>query len=178
MNITTFFRQRTVKGARVLTLGFVRGFTLLEVVVAATMITVALVSVAAYYKKVLDVSEDTTRHIQAGFLLEEGLEATKMLRDQSWSANIAPLATTTTYYFYWSGNFWMSTTTPQKIENIFTRSFRLSDVRRDVSDNIASSGVYDAGTKKVTVYVSWSIKGTGSVATDTAETYVTNLLGN
>ena len=142
------------------------------------MITISLASVAMYYKKVLDVSEDTTRHIQSGFLLEEGLEAVKMLRDQSWATYVAPLATSTAYYLYWSGTLWTSTTTVQMVENIFTRSFTLSDVRRDASDNIASSGTIDGGTKKVTVSISWAVKGGGATITDTAETYMTNLLSN
>ncbi|OGZ07036.1 MAG: hypothetical protein A2942_02955 [Candidatus Lloydbacteria bacterium RIFCSPLOWO2_01_FULL_50_20] len=154
------------------------GFTLIEIVVAASMITISLVSIAMYYKKALDVSENTTRHIQSGFLLEEGLEAIKMLRDQSWSGNIATLSTTTTYYLYWSGTLWMSTTTPQKIENIFERSFRIAEVRRDGSDNIASSGTLDDGTRKVTVSVTWPVEGGGAATPDIAETYITNLLTN
>ncbi len=155
-----------------------RGFTLIEIVVAASMITASVFSIALYYKKVLDVSEDTTRHIQSGFLLEEGLEATKMLRDQSWSTKVATLSTTTTHYFYWTGTLWDATTTTQQVENTFTRSFTIIDVRRDAADNIAALGTYDPGTKKVTVNVSWAVKGGRLTATDTAETYITNLLNN
>lgn len=154
------------------------GFTLIEIVLAVGMLTMSLISVNLYYKKVLDVSEVTTRHIQSGFLLEEGLEATKLLRDSGWTTKIAALSTTTTYYFYWSGTQWQATTTKQIVENTFTRSFKLTDVKRDASDNIAAAGTYDPGTKKVTVYVVWSNRGGGAVSTDTAETYITNLFGN
>ena len=154
------------------------GFSLIEIVLGIGMLTVSLVSITSYYKKVLDVSNDTTRHIQSGFLLEEGLESVKMLRDQSWTTKIAALSTTTSYYLYWSGTQWTSTTSSQLIENTFVRSFQLTDVKRDASDNIANVGTYDAGTKKLTVYVAWSHKGTKRVATDTAETYITNLFNN
>ena len=163
---------------KILSLGRVGGFSLIEIILGISMLTISLVSVTSYYRKVLDVSNDTTYHIQSGFLLEEGLESVKMLRDQSWSAKIATLSTTTTYYLYWSGTQWTGTTSPQIVENKFTRSFKLTDVKRDASDNIASSGTYDAGTKKVTMYVAWTHKGTKSIATDTAETYIANLFNN
>ena len=154
------------------------GFSLIEIIVAASMLTVSLVSVFAYYKKVLDLSRNTTLHIQSGFLLEEGFEASKLLRDQGWSTKIATLSTTTTYYFYWNGTQWTSTTSPQNIENTFIRSFTVKDVKRDASDNIASAGTYDPGTKKITISVAWPKKGGGGFATDTAETYMTNLFSN
>lgn len=157
---------------------FRAGFTLVEVVVAAAMITIAFVAIAMYYKKVLDVSEDTTRHIQSGFLLEEGLEATKLLRDEGWNANIGSLSTTTNYYLTWSGTFWRTTTVPLKVENVFTRTIKFSDVRRDGVDSIAAAGTLDSGTKKVTVSVTWPVKGGSGMATDTAETYLTNLFSN
>ena len=155
-----------------------KGFGLIEIVLGIGMLTVSMVSITSYYKKVLDVSNDTTRHIQSGFLLEEGLESVKMLRDQSWTTKIAALSTTTSYYLYWSGTQWTATTSSQLVENTFVRSFQLTDVKRDASDNIANVGTYDPGTKKLTVYVAWSHKGTKNVATDTAETYVTNLFNN
>lgn len=155
-----------------------RGFTLIEIVLATSMITTFLVSISMYYKKILDVSQDTTRHIQSGFLLEEGVEAVKLLRDTSWSTKIATLSTTTTYYLYWNGTSWTSTTTKQVTENVFTRSFTIADVRRDVSDNIASSGTYDPSSKKVVFVVEWSRKGSRATTTESAETYMMNLFNN
>lgn len=154
------------------------GFTLVEIVVATAMLTIFFLSISSYYKKVLDVSQDTTRHIQSSFLLEEGLEAMRTLRDQSWSTYVGPLSTSTTYYLYWNGTQWRPTTTVQTVENLFTRSFRVSQVYRDGSDNISSSGTLDPGTKKVIVDVVWLRKGGKLTATDTAETYITDLLSN
>ena len=155
-----------------------RGFTLIEIVVVATIFSVFMVALVSYYKKVLDVSQDTTRHIQSGFLIEEGIEAAKLLRDESWSARVATLSTTTTYYLLWSGSTWTATTTEQKIENIFTRTVRITDVFRDVNDDIASAGTHDPGTKKVRIEVSWPRKGGNATTTDSAETYITNLFTN
>ena len=155
-----------------------QGFSLIEIILGIGMLTMSLVSITSYYRKVLDVSNETTRHIQSGFLLEEGLESVKMLRDQSWASKIATLSTTTSYYLYWNGTQWTATTTRQIVENTFTRTFKLADVKRDGSDNISSAGTYDAGTKKVTVYVTWSRKGANNTATDTVETYIANLFNN
>lgn len=156
----------------------VAGFMLVEIIIASAMITMVLLSVELYYKKVLDVSEDTTRHIQSGFLLEEGIEAIKQMRDQSWSGKIATLGTTTTYQLSWSGTVWRATTTSQRIENIFIRTFTIADVRRDASDNIAPSGTYDPGTKKVSMSVAWRRKGGNATTTESAETYIANLFTN
>ncbi len=151
------------------------GFSLIEIILGIGMLTTVLVSVSAYYIRLLAVSQITTQHIQSAFLLEEGFEAIKLLRDESWSTKIAVLSTTTTYYLYWDGTKWTSTSTRQVIENVFTRSFRLTDVKRDAgSYNIDASGVYDPGTKKVAVSVVWQRRG-GDFATDTAETYIMNL---
>lgn len=154
------------------------GFMLVEILIASAMITMILLSIQLYYKKVLDMTQDTTRHIQSGFLLEEGIEVLKQLRDQSWDTQIATIATSTTYYLSWTGAAWSVTTVPQRIENIFTRSFTLSDVYRDASDNIAPSGTYDPGTKKVFMSVAWRYKGGNATSTESAETYITDLFTN
>lgn len=154
------------------------GFSLVEIILGIGILTTALVAVSAYYIRLLTVSELTTQHIQSGFLLEEGVEAMKLLRDESWSTKIAPLSTTTTYYLYWNGTKWTATTTKQVIENIFTRSLLISDIHRDaITYDIDPTGTYDPGTKKITVSVGWQRRG-GDFATDTAQTYVMNLFSN
>ncbi len=157
------------------------GFTLIEIVLASGILSTFMVSIALYYKKILDVSEDTTRHIQSGFLLEEGLEAVKLMRDLSWSTNIAPLSTTTTYYLYWTGTTWTSTTTSVVIENVFTRTFTLGDVYRDAFDNIVATqalGTFGTSSKKIIFNVVWQSKGGRVTKTKTAETYIMNLFSN
>ena len=172
MNIVNF-KNTKKKRARV-----IGGFGLIEIVVGIGMLTTTMVSILLYYKQVLYVSNETTLYIQSGFLLEEGVEAVKMIRDEGWTKNIAPLSTTTTYYLQWSGTKWATTTVQQITENIFVRSFRLSDVKRDGSDNIAIAGTYDPGTKKVTMSVVRPLRGGMSYSTSSAETYITNIFKN
>lgn len=155
------------------------GFTILEIVLGIAMITAFLVSNSYYYKKVLDVSEETTHSIQSGFLLEEGVEAVKLLRNESWSTNIDPLVAGTPYYLHWTGAAWVLTTTPEQVETVFTRTLKFENVNRDGSDDIVTSGgALDAGTKKVVVDVSWSSKGNRATSTKSVEAYVMNLFDN
>jgi Tfp pilus assembly protein PilV len=157
---------------------FRAGFSLIEIVAGIAMLTIFLVSINAYYRKVLEVSQDTTRHIQSSFLLEEGLEVLRSLRDQSWTTHIASLTPGGTYYLYWDGSAWSATTTEQVVERWFTRSFVLEEVLRDGSDNIAAAGVLDPGTRKVVVSVTWVRKSGAASSTDVAETYMTDLFSN
>ena len=144
------------------------GFTIIEIVLGIAMITIFLVSNSYYYKKLLDTSQETTRNIQSGFLLEEGVEAVKLMRDGGWSANIAPLNLGTQYYLQWTGTAWEATTTPQIVESVFTRTFTASAVNRaiDGTDNIVTSGgAVDSGTMKIRVDVSWISKGNRATST-------------
>lgn len=155
------------------------GFTIIEIVLGIGMLTMFLVTNTYYFKKILDLSQETTRSIQSGFLLEEGIEAVKILRDTSWATNIKPLTPGIKYYLLWTGSTWSTTTQPQVIETVFTRSFTLSSVNRDGSDNIvASGGSPDAGTMKVVVDVAWTSKANRATSTKSVETYITNLFNN
>jgi type II secretory pathway pseudopilin PulG len=157
------------------------GFTLIEIVLAAGILSSFMVTIALYYKKILDVSEDTTRYIQSGFLLEEGVEAVKLIRDEGWSSGIVPLSTTTTYYLFWTGTRWTSTTTPTIVESVFTRTFTVGDVYRDATDNIVADpalGTFGTSSKKITFSVAWQSKGGRATTTKSAETYIMNLFNN
>lgn len=154
------------------------GFTLIEILLSVGMLTMFMTANFLYYKTVLDVSRQTTEYIQAGFLLEEGVEAVKLMRDKGWAANIATLTNGQQYYLAWTGSRWATSSTPVLIENIFTRSFVVDEVYRSVNDDIVSSGGFlDTGTKKVAVTTSWLTKS-GTTSSQTIETYITNLFSN
>ena len=160
-------------------LGKSRGFTLIEIVLATSIFTMFFLSISFFYKKALDVSKDTTGHIQSGYFLEEGIEAVKLMRDAGWTTNIATLTPGTTYYLYWNGSMWTATTTVQVLENTYTRSFVIANVARDANDNIVSSGgTNDPGTKMVTLNISWMRYGNKGITSDSIQTYITNLLNN
>jgi len=149
------------------------GFTVVEVVVVASIISIFFVSISMYFERALTVSKQTTEYIQSAFLLEETVEAVKGIRDAGWAANIAPMTVGTTYYLYWDGVLWVATTTKYQVENYYDRSFTLSAVNRDASDNIAVSGSNDPDTRKITATVSWR-KSIGT-STRSVEAYIANL---
>jgi prepilin-type N-terminal cleavage/methylation domain-containing protein len=135
-----------------------RGFGLVEVVVAISIISVSLMALAVAGQISSRVVTDSLFKTQALFLAEEGIEVVRAMRDESWSQNIAPLnfdagigyyliPTTVLGSISWS----VTTTDPGPIDDVFQRELYFSEVHRDgVTDDIAtSSGLLDNNTIKV-----------------------------
>ncbi len=149
-----------------------KGFGLIEVVVGAAIISVSFLGLMSVANLSFKILEKSSNNIKAGFLLEEGVEAVKIIRDSGWN-NISSLSNGVNYYLIYNGATWTTTTAPVYVDNIFERKFVLSDVYRDINDDIATSGTIDAGTKKITISVFW--KEGGSTITQSFSTYITNL---
>jgi len=152
------------------------GFGLLEVVVAATIISISLFSLIIVLKSSLVIVNESTQDVQASFLLEEGLEAVRIIRDSGWDSDFAVIATGTPYYLEFDGATWRATSTNIFIDGVFERSFVVYDVYRDVNDDMASAGTFDANTKKVTAFVAWSTRS--GTSTKNISTYLANIFGN
>jgi len=156
------------------------GFALVEIVIGSAIIVTAILSLISVYNTYLLHALSNSKNIQAGLLLEEGVEAVKFLRDKGWTTYIQPLSSNTTYYLSWNSglSMWTSSSTPVPyIDNKFLRTFVLEDVKRNGSDQIASSGTTDPGTKKLTVTVAYTTTGSAT-STKTMSTYITNLFSN
>ncbi len=131
------------------------GFFLIEVVIAAALVGGVLITVLGLVQDTVEVSQRALERTQASYLLEEGIEGVKSIRDSQWT-NITALTHNTPYYLTWSGTAWTLSTTPGTI-GLFTRTITFEEVYRNVTDDIVTSGgTLDAGTKKGTVTVSWS----------------------
>ena len=132
------------------------GFAMVEIVVGSAIILVAILAINQAYSAYVQYALANSKNAEAGYILEEGMEALKFIRDKGWTANISKLSTTTTYYLTWNASGWATTTTPQYVDGVFLRSVTVSDVKRDaVSDDIAVSGYYDSGTKLITTTVAY-----------------------
>lgn len=153
-----------------------RGVSLVEVIVATALLFLAVTGLLTAYSMFIRVGSSTLSTVQATYLLEEGVEAVTSIRDFGWTGNIANLTVGNNYYLSWNGSRWVATSTVSKIDNLYTRYFTLASVTRDANDNIAGSGTTDAGTRKVTVYVSWPSSGT--TTSSSLSTYITNLFDN
>lgn len=137
------------------------GFTLVEVLVACSIISVSTLSLMHGAQKGITLSSDALSKSQASFLLEEGAEAVKSIRDDSWTtiSNISP---NTPYYLFFNttSNKWELVNSNLLIDAVFERSITISSVERNSDDDIVSSGgTEDPRTKKVTVNVSWNSSG-------------------
>lgn len=151
-------RYQEIKMVKKINKNFKEGFFLIEVVVVASVITVVLIFLLGSIQGSVDASKRSLERTQASYLLEEGAEAIKGIRDAGWTANIVPLENNSEYYLVWNGSAWsLSTTQDSNItQNPFSRSVVFEPVYRDSDDDIvASNGTLDLKTKKVTVNVSW-----------------------
>jgi len=151
------------------------GFGMAEAVIAVSILASFVIVVSGVNTLYLNMALGDKQPLTASSLLEEGIEAVKFLRDDSWTDNIATLTSGTSYYLAYSSG-WSLTTTPST-SGIFSRTIVVSDVYRDGSDDIVElGGVLDPGTKLVTVEVSWQSRNGSS--TRNLKTYITNLFGN
>ncbi len=154
-----------------------KGFGLLEIAVGISIISLSVFSLTAVSSIALKLTEESARNTQASFLLEEGVESLKILRDSSWSANIALLTPRTVHYLFFTNHNWQITSTNIYIDGIFERNFVIQNVNRDVNDDIVSSGgILDPDTKKITVSVLW--RSRNGTTTQSVSAYITNLFNN
>jgi Tfp pilus assembly protein PilV len=131
------------------------GFFLIEVVVASAVIATALVLLLGSIQNSVEVSQRSLERTAASFLLEEGVEAMKSIRDTNW-ATVSTLTPNTTYYLQWSGSAWTISQTVTLIDR-YTRTISVESVYRDAaSDDIDEGGALDTDAKKVTVKVTWN----------------------
>ena len=145
---------------------------MVEIIVAISIITVSILAAMAVAQKSAYLSRQALHTTEAAFLLEEGAEAIRILRDNAWS-NISSLALGTDYYPTYSGGTWTLSSTPNTV-GIFTRKVIITSVKRDdATKDIASVGTDDLGTKLVTVTVSW-LEG-GTTVTKTLPFYIINI---
>lgn len=150
-----------------------KGFSLIEVLIASSVLSILSMVIMSATSKGINLSNQALNQVQAAYLLEEGSESVKIIRDNAW-VNISGLNDNTNYYldFNTNSNTWSLSTTPSTIDSFFTRTVVFSQVYRDGSDDIASAGTLDTGTKKVTLSVSW---GAGGSNVKSLSFYISNI---
>ncbi len=157
---------------------YTKGIVLAEVIVGAAIIATSFVAIIGVYSTLTKYSFQTLPRIQAAMLAEEGLEALRSMRDESYATRLSPLSTNTTYYLYWSPTLskFMATTTSSSIDSTFTRTLTVQNAYRDGSYNLASAGTLDADTKLLTVSVAW-MQGTAT-STYVLKSYISDIFNN
>ncbi len=155
-----------------------KGFGILEVLIISTILSFSMIAIMSSFTFYVTEGLKTTKKIEALYILEEGAEAVRFLRDRSFAANIATLIPGTTYYIATSSLGWSTSITPTVFSEDFLLTVTLEDVYRKnsdydmVSQTYVGSKMLDPNIKKVYVMTEWS---TGS---STLVTYVANLFDN
>jgi len=155
-----------------------RGIGLVEIVVAVAIVLLVITASIAANVAFVKVSLSNINNVKASFLITEGVEVAKLMRDESWSANIASLSSGVPYNIEFVSAKWQTTSSNIVIDSIFTRTLVFDDVyRRDSDDEIVPSSspdskTLDPKTRKLTVAVSW---GSDS---DSVSTYLTDIIDN
>ena len=155
-----------------------KGVGLIEAIVVVSIVSVAFSAILSAAVIFLKNGLYATDKVQALYLLEEGVEAARFLRDDSYTMNIMPSVGSGVFYVDPGAGGWTITTTNTPVFGRYTRTLELTDVyRRNSDDDIvpSTSGdpkYIDADTAKLHVSVTWS---TGSVELDT---YIANIHDN
>jgi len=154
-----------------------KGISLVEVVIATSILSLTLVTLVTVYSLVARFSLANVRAFKATQLVEEGSEVLGYLRDSGWTRNIAALSNNTTYRLYWNGTDWTTPLSGPLLESRYDVTFVLTPVYRDASFNVVSAGgTLDSGSRKATVNVSW--REGAATTTKMAETYLFNISNN
>ena len=148
-----------------------KGVGLVEVVVVSALVLVIFSGIVTVFNFYIKKSVSLTDNVKTEFLAIEGLEAVRTIRDSGY-ASLGTLPRDTDRYLYWNGAEWVATTTPELIDGVFERKFRIFNVYRDASGDIAASGALDANILKTEVEVSWMDSAT------TSTRVISNYLGN
>lgn len=149
---------------------------MIEMLIGAAVLSVSLLGISSFFQATLAVSNTTQSAVQGDYLLEEGVETVKLLRDAGYASNILSLSTTTPTYLTWNGTTWATSTVNTYVDGRFERSIIAAEVKRDANGDIAGSGTYDPNTRLITVSVAWNAKG--ATTTKVIRTYVMNLFNN
>lgn len=148
------------------------GIGLVEIIVAVSIISATLFSLTAVSRIAFRSVNEASHRIQASFLLEEGFEALKMMRDGSW-INISSMPLNEERFLAFSNGSWSVTTTETLVDGLFRRTVVMREVLRDPADSIAEVGTSDPNTRRIDIEVKWNERGADrSIST---VTYITNL---
>src|SRR3989344_4976145 len=91
-----------------------KGFMVVEMLVAIAIITASILAATAVAQKSVYVARQAFHATQASFLLEEGAEAVRIVRDNAWS-NISSLTADLNYYPTFSGGTWVLSQTANTV---------------------------------------------------------------
>ena len=153
------------------------GFGLVEIIVSIAIVTLVGTFASSAWTQYIKVNTKSNDLSRSAIITSEVSEALVMWRDTSWSSRINPLILNTPYYISWNGSTYATSTTAVSFQGNYSAFFTLSQVRRDGSSNVVSSGgTVDTNTLKATVVV--SLLSSSSNPISTSELLLHNVYSN
>lgn len=138
-----------------------KGQTLIEVVLVIGLSAILLPALLTGFFASRNGTAQQEKRGYATALLKETEEAVKNIKNTNW-ANVSQNGI---YHTSVSGNTWTLVSGSSNDSNGLTQSVTISDVYRDTSGAIVSSGgTIDASTKKVDIEIAWSLPSSSVVA--------------
>ncbi len=154
-----------------------KGISIVEIIVAAAIISISVVGIVGAIQVYLKIVYQNTRETQAVLLLDETAEALQYLRDESFEDNFEEVNMGATYTIFWNGTGYDLATSTISLPYSMNRSIVFSEVERDSSDQIdTSGGTVDDGTILATIAITWPYKE--ATSTITADVLIHNLYDN
>lgn len=150
-----------------------KGFALIEVLIAVTIISGSMLTVVSVANKSVTYAQNSLKDYQATLAMEETIEAVKSIRAANWS-NISSLTDGQNYGLDFVNNNYTTIQNPTEDTLGFTKSFSVNNVMRDANNDIAVSGTLDSGTKKIIINISW-VDG-GKNKSKNIQFYIANIL--
>lgn len=146
-----------------------QGFGLIEIIIVTAIITIAIFGFLQAGITSVKLLRNERENLEAHLLAKEAMEAVRSVRDESWTANVAPLANGVIYYPVVENGKWkLTTVSPGLVNGQYDRFVIFDQVFRDGQDRISVSGTIDTNTRKVTA------RATTISKTIELVTYITN----
>lgn len=145
-----------------------QGQSVIEIIVATALFMTIVSGVIPFYLTVFDANQKDIDKLQADLYLQQGLEAVRSIRNQSFSNLVNG-----TYGLSRTAGYW-TLSGSSDLNDKFTRTVVIASAQRDAACNmVASGGTTDTFAKKVTLQVLWDY-APGKPGSTTATQYLTN----
>ncbi len=149
-----------------------RGVTAIEVAVGVSIASLILIFTMQSLSLFINTGRTVSEKTKAVYLAEDGIEIVRYIRDDSWNT-VSALSTSATHYLNVTSSALVFTSTPEVIDG-YTRSFRISNVYRNSSDDIVASTTSGATADTQSKYIEMRVVGGTPVATTSIMTILTN----
>jgi len=130
------------------------GISIVEVVLAAGIFAIFSTSIFYLSADSLQGSEKIEENNKAILYAQEGIEATRQMRDKNYL-----LLEPGDHGLNLTNDTWSFIQAPEDIDGYYSRTIFISDVFRDGNGNISDSGTLDPDIKEITSKIEWLYRG-------------------